>query len=197
MFAAAVVGEPDSLPAAVGDSKAISPARREALATEIAAEPALQIGLAEVTVAEIDAPETDMNTLTVAAHARALADAGVTGETGRVDAGDVNAERFGRRVEKRVDGEITVHAEHGADERDPLVGAASVIAKVARDAHVAAIDADYDRPVGSGYPGDEQTRQFLETYVAATGALPDCARRSWQTSSDVLDAVAQTELGEF
>lgn len=197
MFAAAVVGDPDSLPSAVGDSKAIPAARRETLAAEIAAEPALQIGLAEITVAEIDAPETDMNTLTVAAHARALSDAGVTGENGHVDAGDVNAERFGRRVADRVEGELTVHAEHGADERYPLVGAASVVAKVARDAHVAAIDADYDRPVGSGYPGDEQTRTFLEAHVAATGDLPDCARQSWQTSADVLAQAAQTDLGAF
>jgi ribonuclease HII len=197
MFAAAVVGDPDALPAAVADSKSLTQARREALATEIAATPRLHIGLAEVTFEEIDAPETDMNTLTVAAHARALTDADVTGETGRVDAGDVNAERFGRRVEARVGGEITVQAEHGADERHPLVSAASVIAKVARDAHVAAIDAAADYPVGSGYPSDERTRRFLETHVAATGELPDCARRSWQTSADVLERAAQTDLGAF
>ena len=197
MFAAAVVGEPNALPSAVADSKSLSTTRREALAAEIAAESTLQIGLAEITVEEIDAPETDMNTLTVAAHARALSDADVTGETGHVDAGDVNADRFGRRVRERVGGEITVQAEHGADEHYPLVSAASVIAKVARDAHVAAIDAEYDRPVGSGYPGDERTRNFLEAHVAATGALPDCARQSWQTSADVLEQAAQTDLGAF
>jgi ribonuclease HII len=197
MFAAAVVGDPDALPEGVTDSKQLAPERREALAQELRSDPAFEIGLGEVTVEEIDDPETDMNQLTVDAQVRALADAGASGIEGHVDAGDVNAARFGRRVEAGVDATLTVTAEHEADERYPLVAAASVVAKVQRDAHVDELGANYDRPIGSGYPGDDRTRDFLAAYVDEHGDLPDCARRSWKTSRDVLEKRSQRSLGEF
>ncbi|MDR5656012.1 ribonuclease HII [Halodesulfurarchaeum sp. HSR-GB] len=197
MFAAAVVADPEDLPDGIADSKTLTPQRRERLAATLRAAEAISIGVAEIPVARIDDPETDMNTLTVSAQAQAIDAAGVSDETGYVDAGDVDAERFGRRVEKRVDTDVRIQAEHGADESDPLVGAASIIAKVARDAHVVALNTEYDADLGSGYPSDDRTRSFLETYVQRTGELPDCARRSWQTSSDILSAAAQTGLGDF
>jgi ribonuclease HII len=67
---------------------------------------------------------------------------------------------------------------------------------VARDAHVDALAAEYG-DVGSGYPGDATTREFLDDYVAAHDCLPDCARASWKTSQDVLAAASQASLGEF
>ncbi len=47
------------------------------------------------------------------------------GLSGTVDAGDTDAARFGRRVADAVDTDVAVTAEHGADETDSLVGAAS------------------------------------------------------------------------
>jgi ribonuclease HII len=144
------------------------------------------------------------------------------------DAGDTSEERFARRLGERVtapaDGSapppddrrdladggcsppgarklpaVDVEAAHGADEDDPLVGAASVVAKVARDARMDVIDAAYPdyAAVGSGYPGDAATRTFLRDYVADHGEVPDCARRSWSTCDDVLAAAEQSGLGDF
>lgn len=197
MFAASVVADPDVLPPAIADSKSLTPERREELAATLRADPAVSTGLAEITVTEIDDPATDMNELTVAAHARALESVDVAGTVGHVDAGDVDADRFGRRVAARVDADLEITAEHRADERYPLVSAASILAKVARDAHVAALGEAYDAPIGSGYPGDERTRAFLREYVETNGELPPCARRSWKTSADVLAAAAQSDLDEF
>jgi ribonuclease HII len=94
---------------------------------------------------------------------------------------------------------VDVHAEHRADESYPLVAAASVVAKVERDARIDALADDYAEygPIGSGYPSDPTTRDFLRTYVEETGTLPDCARASWSTSSDVLAAAEQSGLSEF
>jgi len=89
-----------------------------------------------------------------------------------------------------------VTAEHGADDEYDLVAAASVVAKVARDAHVETLAEEYG-DVGSGYPSDPTTREFLEGYVGEHGELPDCARASWQTSRDALAAAEQSALGEF
>ncbi|MHC3379826.1 ribonuclease HII [Haloarcula sp. H-GB5] len=195
MFAAAVRADPVTLPDGVGDSKDIKPERRERLDEEIR-ESADAVGVAEVPVERIDADETDMNTLTVDAQATALSTVARDDLSGTVDAGDTDATRFGRRVADAVDADVTVTAEHGADETDTVVGAASIIAKVARDAHVAELAAEYG-DVGSGYPSDPTTRAFLADYVDRHGELPACARRSWSTCDDVLAAASQSTLGDF
>jgi len=195
MFAGAVRADPATLPDGVGDSKGIAPATRERLDGEIRAV-ADAVAVAEIPVSRIDDPETDMNTLTVAAHAEALSGVATDGLAGLVDAGDTDAERFGRRVADRVDATVEITAEHGADETDPLVGAASIVAKVARDSHVESLAATHGE-VGSGYPSDPTTRDFLASYVERHGELPDCARSSWSTCDDVLAAAQQSTLGEF
>ncbi|WP_418285935.1 ribonuclease HII [Halorubrum sp. DTA46] len=125
------------------------------------------------------------------------------------DAGDTSESRFARRLGEFVadssigDGTdmpaVTVDARHGADGDDPVVGAASVVAKVARDARMAEVDDAYPdyTDVGSGYPSDPATRAFLREYVADHGDVPDCARRSWATCDDVLAAAEQSGLDEF
>jgi len=195
MFAAAVRVDPEDLPDGVADSKALAPERRRELARTIR-EVADAVGVAEIPVARIDDPGTDMNALTVAAHAEALAAAAEEGDEVYADAGDTNAVRFERNVADAVPVALDVRAEHGADETYPAVSAASILAKVKRDAHVESLAAEYGE-VGSGYPGDEQTRTFLREFVAEHGELPECARESWRTSRDVLAAAEQSSLGEF
>jgi len=194
MFAAAVVGDPEELPDGVADSKRLSAARREELDEQIRED--FEVGVAEVPVERIDDPETDMNALTVDAQACALDEIAADGLAGYVDAGDVDEARFGRRVADGVTADVDVTAEHGADDEYALVAAASIVAKVARDSHVADLAAEYG-DVGSGYPSDPTTREFLREYVREHGDLPDCARASWQTSRDALAAAEQSGLDEF
>ena len=222
MVAAAVLAAPSSLPADVDDSKRLAPERREAIDEAVRGTDGVAVGVALVEPAEIDRPDTDMNTLTVSGQARAvraaLAEGGerVGDEPVRVvaDAGDTSEARFARRLSEFVEGgvhdpgdesggddlpAVDVEAFHGADEDDPVVGAASVVAKVARDARMAALDDRYPAydGVGSGYPSDPTTRSFLRAYVADNGDVPDCARRSWATCDDVLAAAEQSGLDEF
>ena len=201
MVAGAVRAEPAALPDGLDDSKKLSPARREELAAELREQPDIRVATAVVTPDEIDAPKTDMNSLGVAAQAEAVAAVAEPGEELFADAADTDAERFGRRLRDAVldtgGPELDVTAEHGADETYPVVSAASVVAKVERDRRMSAIDAQYDRAVGSGYPSDATTRTFLEGYVAAHAELPACARASWATCEDVLAAAEQSGLGEF
>jgi ribonuclease HII len=203
MFAAAVRADPERLPEGVADSKRLSAPRREELAGAIR-ERAAATAVVEVSVERIDDPDTDMNGLTVAAHADALAavvDDPGDGETDTqvyLDAADTNAVRFERRVGDELDGVLDLRAEHGADESYPIVSAASIMAKVSRDAHVADLAAEYgDHEVGSGYPGDQTTREFLREFVDERGRLPACARDSWQTSQDILAERGQAALSDF
>lgn len=226
MVAAAVLADPDSMPSGIDDSKRLSPARRESLDASIRETDGVAVGVAFVAPAEIDRPDTDMNTLTVSGQARAVRaalaaddrsgserDVASLDEPVRIvaDAGDTSEERFARRLASSLSGAdapdtgaestpaVAVDAAHGADEDDPVVGAASVVAKVARDERMTAIDAEYPdyEGVGSGYPGDSTTRAFLREYVADHGGIPDCARRSWSTCDDVLAAAEQSGLDDF
>jgi ribonuclease HII len=196
MVAAAVRAPADAIPSGVDDSKRLAPARRRELAERIRESDATTVAVAVITPDRIDAPETDMNGLTVAAQAEAIADVAAAGDAVVVDAGDVDADRFGRRVRDGVATEVTMTAEHRADENHPHVAAASVVAKVERDARIEALAERYG-DVGSGYPSDERTRDFLARYVRDNGELPACARESWSTCSDVLDAAAQSSLADF
>jgi len=206
MVAAAVRAPPEAIPENVDDSKRLAPDTRESIAERLRAHDDVTVGVAVVSTDRIDDPETDMNSLTVDAHAEAVAAVARDGDAAVTDAGDVSESRFGRRVREGVASAsnpdsiaVDVHAEHGADETYPLVAAASVIAKVERDARIDALAdeyADYG-PLGSGYPSDPTTREFLSRYVGETGELPGCARASWSTCADVLAAAEQSALSEF
>ena len=194
MFVAAVRADPEQLPADVGDSKGIGAERRQELDAAIREVATAEV--VEIPVERIDDPDTDMNSLTVAGHGDALAGVVEDGLSGYADAGDTNAVRFERRVASELDCSVDLRAEHGADEQYPIVGAASILAKVARERHVDQLAAEYGA-VGSGYPSDPTTREFLESFVREHGDLPDCARESWQTSQDVLQALDQASLSDF
>lgn len=97
-----------------------------------------------------------------------------------VDALTSKPARFGRQLEALA-GKTRprVVAENKADTKYPLVQAASILAKVARDSALARIRRIH-RGVGSGYPSDPVTRAFLEGFKCS-GAYPDFVRRSWKT----------------
>ncbi|WP_435076227.1 ribonuclease HII [Halococcus sp. AFM35] len=194
LFVACVSADADALHEGIDDSKRLAPARRETLAAELRADERVSVGVVDVTPAEID--DGGLNELTVAAMADAIDSVVLDGRSGVVDACDTDAARFGQRVISETTAEVDITAEHGADESHDHVGAASIVAKVARDAHIADLAAKHGA-LGSGYPGDPNTRRFLREYVREHGDLPPFARASWQTSRDVLDAAAQSELAEF
>ncbi|WP_227133365.1 ribonuclease HII [Halorubellus salinus] len=201
MFAAAVaVDDPDRLPDDVDDSKRLAVDARERIDADLRADDRVRVAVAEITPARIDDPSTDMNTLTVAAQADAISQVANDGDTGIVDAGDTSEKRFARRVTEHATVDVDVTAEHGADSTHPIVAAASVVAKVARDAHVARLAAEHDLgddDVGSGYPSDPTTRAFLADHVDAHGDLPAFARASWSTCEDLLAAAEQSGLDDF
>lgn len=199
MVAGAVRADPDVLPDGLADSKRLSPARREELDAALRDDAEIAVATAVVSVVRIDDPATDMNSLGVEAQAEALAAVAASGDAAVVDAADVSEERFGTRVRERLANAgvpVDVTAEHGADDAHPIVSAASVVAKVERDRRVAELAAEFGE-VGSGYPSDPTTREFLSNYLDDHGALPDCARKSWATCEDLLATAEQSGLEEF
>ena len=113
-----------------------------------------------------------------------------------MDAADVNPERFATRVLDGLDVEVQIISEHKADQKYPIVSAASILAKVARDSHVSDLAKTYEN-MGSGYPSDSRTIDFLERYILENGTLPNCARKSWKTSKDIMGRKAQKSIEEW
>ncbi len=93
-----------------------------------------------------------------------------------IDCIDVNEERFHNRIQ-HINHKMHVITEHKADDTYKIVSAASVIAKVERDKAMAIIRKEYGS-IGSGYPSDKYTINFLKSLE---GDYPPIVRQSWNT----------------
>eukprot|EP00903_Cladosiphon_okamuranus_P011950 g11224.t1 len=80
-----------------------------------------------------------------------------------------------------------------ADSLYKTVSAASIVAKVTRDRIIEGwrwsepnLDFSEDRNFGSGYPGDERCKKWLETNIDSVFGFPDICRFSWGTTKELL-----------
>ncbi|KAK9916785.1 hypothetical protein WJX75_006984 [Coccomyxa subellipsoidea] len=81
-----------------------------------------------------------------------------------------------------------------ADSIYPIVSAASIVAKVTRDRLVKefsiAETVDVSRQTGSGYPGDPDTKLWLQQHIDPVFGFPSIVRFSWSTSAKILETAA-------
>jgi ribonuclease HII len=94
-----------------------------------------------------------------------------------VDSCDVNPTRFGREISK-IAKTGRIYSRHHADSRFVVVSAASIIAKVTRDKAIEKLRKKYD--LGSGYPSDSKTMQFVRDWIIAHKKTPQFVRTSWK-----------------
>ncbi|GAI86248.1 unnamed protein product, partial [marine sediment metagenome] len=90
--------------------------------------------------------------------------------------------------------DIEIIAEHKADVKYVIVGAASIIAKVIRDKEIRLIQEKIDEPIGSGYPADPITKEFLKKNY---NKYPDIFRKSWASFKVVIEQKKQKKLTQF
>lgn len=186
------------------DSKQLTPRAREKLAAEIRAR------AASVEVVSASAEEIDMWRLTMTMNEIEVRMFTMVGRALKtqaliVDAADVDARRFGLQITAGLRHDCKVFSAHKADEDEPIVSAASIIAKTERDRAMAMIsrrgEQKYGLPAGSGYPSDQVTRRYIEQVIATTGDVPEDTRRSWKTVSDMMASHGirpqDAKLGEF
>jgi len=111
-----------------------------------------------------------------------------------VDCCDTNQTRFGQLIsdliaERRgwmftlgeknpLDEKIV--SEHHADRNHPVVSAASIIAKVTRDAFIKSLQKRHGE-FGSGYPSDPYTISYLKRCYETSNQFPEITRLSWVT----------------
>lgn len=89
-------------------------------------------------------------------------------------------------------GKIDIIVCSKADSKYPIVGAASICAKVTRDKCIS--DWKFDEPgfesdriFGSGYPGDPNTKAWLQKNVDKIFGYPNFIRFSWSTTKKLLE----------
>lgn len=102
-------------------------------------------------------------------------------------------DRYGRTFRKRMErfNCTRFEAEHKADEKYPIVAAASICAKIMRDEKIEKIKAQTGIDFGSGYPSDERTRDALKNREMFSKLRP-FIRMRWKT----LETVKQRKLFE-
>jgi ribonuclease HII len=176
------------------DSKELTPLQRARLFQEIAAR--FRYAVISYSPEEIDALRKRMtlNDFLASAHAEVISRLGP--DTAYVDACDVDARRYGRRVRALLQSPCRVVAEHSADGKYAVVGAASIVAKVTRDGAIATLAAEHGE-IGSGYPSDPTTVAHLEAYFRTHHHAPPYARCSWATVTELRARHEQRKLGEY
>ncbi|MGQ9478804.1 MAG: ribonuclease HII [Thermoproteota archaeon] len=123
----------------------------------------------------------------------------VSGQRGvlYVDSVDRNCERFRRMILKHTrgfSGRLVVR--NYLDESNPIVGAASIVAKVERDRAVRRILRKAGLPECSGYSGDPDTIRLLKE-VTASGSGVGFIRRSWSTVARIRAELEQSKISSF
>ena len=194
MFVAGVLNFEGLEEMGVRDSKRLSPSRREYLANLI--EEATEVHVVEMTASEIDEGRKrhTLNEIMVELFSELIMH--FQPDRAFVDAADVNPERFAANLRsnyerERGEGEkeIELISESKADERYPVVSAASIVAKVHRDRSIRQLEAEIGAEIGSGYPADPKTIQFLRGLLKEKEDIPSYVRRSWKTVERNLSSI--------
>jgi ribonuclease HII len=168
------------------DSKLLSPSARERVYERLE-----QLGTCrsvDLAPEEIDryVAHNGLNELEATAFARLVRELAPT--VAYLDACDVDARRFGRRVARLAGPGTRIVARHRADRDLPVVGAASIVAKVRRDQAIRRLAESLGADIGSGYPSDRRTVDFVRRTVTAGARRPPWLRRSWATTRRVIPA---------
>lgn len=171
----------------VRDSKKLSPKRRKELAKTIK-DNCLSFEIIKVSAKEIDRRETDKITLNRLEELK-MADIinKLKPDVVYIDAADVNEERFGKSIERLLNYRPNkIVSKHRADDIFPIVSAASIIAKDTRDDIIDKFKQKYG-DIGSGYPSDKRTTDFLRNWIKKNKNFPPFVRISWETTKKILD----------
>ena len=159
----------------IGDSKKYSPKRREKLA-DVIKKSASNYEIIKISASDIDDMRKIMtiNELEINVFSEIINR--LKPNICYVDAADVNDVRFGRIIETKLKFKTNLISKHKADAIYPIVGAASILAKTARDYEITKISKILQKklelPIGSGYPSDPITITYLKKWIEIYGTFP-------------------------
>ncbi|MFH1181786.1 MAG: ribonuclease HII [Candidatus Woesearchaeota archaeon] len=178
------------------DSKMLTPRQRNALYEKIV-KVAKAYKIAIIPVAEIDAAlkSDTMNLNWLEAHTSAKILNELKPEKIFIDSPSVNTAKYKQYLLNLLENKkIEAVVEHKADVNYVECSAASILAKVTRDAEIEKLKKELGIDFGSGYLSDERTVKFLnENYRKH----PDVFRKTWTPYKLLSDLSKNRKLGEF
>ncbi|MBI5354900.1 MAG: ribonuclease HII [Candidatus Aenigmarchaeota archaeon] len=164
----------------VKDSKLLSPHRREELEGKIKPV-AKDFMLVAIQAHEIDSLRTIKNLNEIEMDKMAEITNLLKPSKVIIDCPESNTAKFTDNFRRKLKVGCEVVAENYADKNYPVVGGASILAKVLRDKSIRMLEERIKESVGSGYPSDPVTKSFLEK-LSRRGDYPDYVRKSWITA---------------
>jgi len=181
----------------VKDSKLLSPKRRVSLAKAIE-KTANDVMIIKVGPCKIDNYRNqgvNLNRVEAMKFAEILSF--LEPNCGYVDSPDVKPDRLKSHLLKMIGKDMELVVEHKADYNYPVVSAASIIAKVARDEEIEKIKSKYG-DVGPGYPSNETTMKWMREWLDNNKDYPEgIVRKTWMTSKTVNGERRQKKIHMF
>lgn len=165
----------------VRDSKKISPSRRNELYGKIIASvEGYKVARIAPRIIDSHVRRHLLNKLEAKYMAKVISR--IKPDVSYVDSCDVNPARFGKAISELAGSRVRSY--HHADDRFVIVSAASIVAKVNRDRAIAKIHKIHE--VGSGYPSDRKTINFVSSYYQDRGVMPNFVRISWSPARRIM-----------
>ena len=179
----------------IKDSKQLNATKRKELAKLIKEKYDYAIEIIEAETVDKYRRQNKLNELNREAFERVISK--LNPNVAYVDAADVNEDRFGKQIKKRLTNQkdTDVISMHKADAKIDVVAAASIIAKETRENEIRKLKGKIG-DFGSGYPSDERTIKFLKSFYADNGKWPTGTRKSWKTVERIRPVKTLDDFGE-
>ena len=179
----------------VKDSKKLTPSVRERMYDEITASVS-DYCVVVLSAEDIDEKMGRMSLNDIELEMFAEAASKTHADTVYADCPDVDETRFSASLASAVPGSDIV-GRHRADDTYPVVSAASIIAKVTRDRMMQRISEEFGRDIGSGYPSDETTMEFIREWISKNRKAPKHTRTSWEPVKKLLMVSRNTRITDW
>lgn len=174
----------------IKDSKLLTPKKRQILFGHVVSI-AESICICRINIAEIDFHVFKNNLNTLEAEAMAITISNMKSDKTYVDSCDVNPSRYQRTISSFLKRNSTkLISMHHADKLNVVVSGASIIAKVIRDSEITKIRVKYG-DIGSGYPSDKKTIEFVRQWFRQKNEIPPFARKSWKPAQMILSGTVR------
>ncbi|MCD4666736.1 ribonuclease HII [archaeon] len=178
----------------VKDSKLLEPSKREELFKEIKKivkdYKTLIISSKEVDDA-LESEELNLNKLEAIKSAMIINY--LKPDKAILDCPSTNIESYTYYLRTFLKVDVKLKLEHKADLKYVEVGAASILAKVTRDREISNIQSKIKENIGSGYPSDPVTQEFLKKNYKKY----DIFRKTWVSYRRLVESKKQKRLNEF
>jgi len=187
--------EPELRRIGVRDSKLLTPKKREFLFDKIKAL-CKDFVILKITAEEIDLTRKRINLNLIEAEHMVKIMKKLKADKVIVDAPQASTEKFKNILLGMLKADANIVSENKADVKYPICSAASILAKVERDAEIYNIKKEVGFDFGVGYPHDARTIAFVKAAIDHP-VFSKYIRHSWITTEEIKSKRKQKSLGDF